>query len=108
MVPLIKSKGGTDKLALAASHFPQFSEFPVTSVHRANADGAGHRDGRAVDVAVPNSQEGYNYVAAAAASGQFGAIGTNPDWIPSLRAQYPGVYFFSDYKQVHAHLEVAP
>lgn len=108
MVSVIESKGGTPGLANAAANFPRFSEFPVTSVHRANADGAGHREGRAVDVAVPDSQEGYNYVSAAAASGQFGAIGTNPDWIPSLRAQYPGVYFFSDYKQVHAHLEVAP
>lgn len=100
--------GDTPSLARAVSNFPQFSEFPITSVHRANAAGQGHRDGRAVDVAVPHTNEGFRYVQDAAASGQFGAIGTNLDWIPELRAEYPNVYFFEDDKQQHAHLEVAP
>jgi hypothetical protein len=43
-------------------------------------------------------------------SGQFQKIGTNPRWIPVLQplANKFGVELFSDYKQVHAHLEVAP
>lgn len=59
---------------------------------------------------VPDTQEGFNYVVAAIRSGQFAKVGTNPRWIPELQplAQQYGVELFSDYAQVHAHLEVAP
>ncbi len=98
-------------MAAAASAFQGFDEFPITSVHRtSNSDGsaigAGHLEGRAVDVAVPDSKEGFEYVVRAAQSGQFQSIGTNPKWIPELERYFPNVHFFSDYKQTHAHLEV--
>lgn len=66
----------------------------------------GHREGRAVDVGVPDDEEGFRYVVDAARSGQFQSIGTNPKWIPALQSIAPNVHFFPDYKQVHAHLEV--
>lgn len=97
------------------SRFPGFGEYGVSSVRRSgNSDGSpigeGHLTGNAVDVAVPDSQEGFNYVVRAIKSGQFQKIGTNPRWIPELQkvaAQY-GVELFSDYKQVHGHFEVVP
>ena len=63
-----------------------------------------------MDVGVPDSEEGFNYVVRAIRSGKFQKIGTNPRWIPVLQslAQQFGVMLFSDYDQVHAHLEVAP
>ncbi len=101
------SRGGTPALANATSNFPQFSQYPVTSVRRDTpGTGLGHRQGRAVDVAVPDDEQGFNYVVKAAQSGQFLKIGTNPRWIPTLQRAFPNVYFFPDYAQVHAHLEV--
>jgi hypothetical protein len=72
--------------------------------------GAGHREGRAVDVGVPDTEEGFNYVVNAIRSGQFQKIGTNPRWIPVLQniAQQYGVMLFPDYREIHAHLEVSP
>lgn len=101
--------GGTPQLAKATSNFPEFGKYPITSVRRETpGTGPGHREGRAVDVAVPDSEDGFNYVVSAIRSGQFNAIGTNPRWIPELQplAQKYGVELFSDYKQVHAHLQV--
>lgn len=100
--------GGTPALTQAVSNFPQFGEYPVDSVRReTEGTGEGHRTGNAVDVGVPNTPQGFAYVAEAAASGVFAKIGTNPAWIPTLQEEFPGVDFFSDYKEVHAHLEVA-
>lgn len=106
--------GGTPALQAATSRFPQFLQFgPPTSVKRSsNSDkspiGEGHLTGNAADMPVPNNEAGFNYIVAAIKSGQFGEIGTNPKWIPALTplAQYYGVDLQSDYKQVHAHLQV--
>lgn len=105
--------GGTPALQNAVSRFPQFGQFGVSSVKRSgNSDGSpigrGHLTGNAVDVGVPDNETGFNYIVAAIRSGQFAEIGTNPKWIPALKplaAQY-GVDLQSDYKQVHAHLQV--
>lgn len=105
--------GGTKGLQTAVARFADFGRFPVTSVKRAsNSDGSpigeGHLTGNAVDVGVPDNKEGFDYVVSAIRSGQFSEIGTNPRWIPALQplAQQHGVNLFSDYKQVHAHLQV--
>jgi hypothetical protein len=105
--------GGTPALQSAVSRFPEFGQFGVDSVKRTkNSDGSpigrGHVTGNAVDVGVPDNEAGFNYIIAAIRSGQFAEIGTNPKWIPQLQplASYFGVKLFSDYKQVHAHLQV--
>lgn len=110
----MKRLGGTPKLVSAAQNFVGFSEFPVDSVKReSNSDGSpvgeGHLTGNAVDVGVPDNKEGFEYIVRAIQSGQFSEIGTNPRWIPVLEeyAKQFGVRLFSDYKQVHAHLQVA-
>ena len=105
--------GGTPALQNAVSRFPQFGQFPTDSVKRSsNSDkspiGQGHLTGNAVNVGVPDNEAGFNYIIAAIRSGQFAEIGTNPKWIPALTplAQHYGVDLQSDYKQVHAHLQV--
>lgn len=73
--------------------------------------GEAHREGRAVDLAVPYNQAGFQFVVSAIKSGQFNAIGTNPRWVQTLAplADQYGVNVFSDPGDgPHAHLQVGP
>lgn len=104
--------GGTTAVADAAASIPNFDAYPIDSVKRADADGAGHRSGNAIDLAVPYDQNGWNYLNHLAQTGVFQHFGTKRSWVPILQHRYPNLDFFPDDPStgadVHLHVSIGP
>jgi hypothetical protein len=85
----------------------------MTSLISGPHHGAGHREGRAADFALPHTAQAWAFIASAIRSGRFSAIGTtaqaaeNPD-MQALAQQYGVDLFVDEGTGSHVHLEVAP
>lgn len=83
--------------------------FGITSVISGPHKGAGHREGRAIDVALPRTKAGYAAIVDEILSGRWQSIGTEPDAVERLKsfAAQHHVFLFPDHGTgPHMHLEV--
>lgn len=97
--------------AIRSTPIPQGMQ--MTSLISGPHTGLGHAQGRAVDVSLPHTQSGWQFVVNAIKSGKFSAIGStsmvvNDAAMQALAQKYGVDLFLDEGTGSHVHLEVAP